>query len=100
MEKLLNILNSLFDKVYIPHIASADKQAHAWGGLIAFGAVWAISSAFIALAVVYTLAAGKEIYDRFHKDVHTCDIWDAVATVFIPTVIFAVKFGGGLVAVN
>jgi len=85
MERMLKVLGSLFGKLYVP----ADKQAHALGGLILFLALLPIGMLF-ALIVVYLAATAKEIYDSFHKDIHTSDYLDALATAFIPTVIFIV----------
>jgi len=62
-----------------------DKLAHALVGVLIY-AVAHFASPIIGLAAVFTVAVGKEIYDSFHKDVHTPDIWDAAWTV-----------GGGIV---
>ena len=58
-----------------------DKQMHFWGGLIialiagiSFGAWWGFT-------VCYIVAFGKEFYDWLHKDKHTPDVFDALATV-------------------
>lgn len=57
-----------------------DKVAHFAGGVLIFAALswFSILAAFIAVVVA---AVGKEIYDSRHKDVHTPDVWDAVATI-------------------
>ena len=33
------------------------------------------------MAAVVLAAVGKEIYDYFHRDVHTPDVWDALVTI-------------------
>ena len=58
----------------------ADKQGHFIVGLIAYMAFHFIGVA-VGLGVVAVLAVGKEIYDWFHRDRHTPDLWDAVATM-------------------
>lgn len=90
MEKLLGILDRIMGKLYIPCAIPADKQAHALSGLILFMALWYPFGILSSIVVVYLAATAKEIYDLFHKDIHTSDYMDALATVFIPTVIFAV----------
>ena len=43
--------------------------------------------AIVALCPIYPMVAvlivawGKELYDYFHKDKHTCDALDAIATI-------------------
>jgi hypothetical protein len=79
MEKLISIANALFAKLYIPCRVPADKQAHALAGFI----IAAVLTPFIGLysvAVVALIALAKEIYDYMHKDIHTPDVWDWVAT--------------------
>ena len=58
----------------------ADKQGHFIVGLIAYMALHFVSVT-VGLAVVAVLAVGKEVYDWFHRDRHTPDLWDAVATM-------------------
>jgi len=56
-----------------------DKCLHAIGGqIIALGTLslglpWSIG-------IVLVVAIGKEIWDRYHPG-HTCDVWDAIATI-------------------
>jgi len=57
-----------------------DKQGHFIVGLIAYMAFHFVGVA-VGLGVVAVLAVGKEIYDWFHRDRHTPDLWDAVATM-------------------
>lgn len=87
MKMTLQVLNRIAGKLYIPCAIPADKQAHAIGGMIVFGALTLIFDTLAAIIGVYLIAIGKEIYDSFHKDIHTSDYMDALATVFIPTII-------------
>jgi len=57
-----------------------DKQAHFLLGYSAFS-TFLPTSPWLALSITTGLALGKEIYDFFHKDKHTPDIWDAFATL-------------------
>lgn len=57
-----------------------DKLAHFIGGAVIY-AVAHFVSPFIGLTAVAVAAVGKEIYDWFHRDKHTPDVWDAVATM-------------------
>lgn len=59
---------------------AADKQAHFIVGLLAY-MVFHFVGIGVALVVVAAMAIGKEIYDWFHRDRHTPDVWDAVATM-------------------
>lgn len=58
----------------------ADKQGHFIIGLIAYMAIH-FAGVAVGLVVVAVLAVGKEIHDWFHRDRHTPDVWDAVATM-------------------
>ena len=58
----------------------ADKQGHFIVGLLAY-MVFHFISVGVALIVVAVMAVGKEIYDWFHRNRHTPDLWDAVATM-------------------
>jgi hypothetical protein len=33
------------------------------------------------MVAIVVAAVGKEVYDWFHRDRHTPDVWDAVVTV-------------------
>lgn len=56
----------------------ADKVFHTLGGVILF----AIGQSFgYGLLLAFVGAIYKEIYDHFHPDKHTADVWDAVATI-------------------
>lgn len=56
-----------------------DKCLHVIVGVIIF-AILQLINVPMALVVVILVALGKEAYDYFHPR-HTCDIWDAVATI-------------------
>jgi hypothetical protein len=72
----MNPLNKL------PH----DKALHVIVGVLAYAAFHFVSP-LVGLVAVAIAAVGKEIYDYMHRDKHTPDVWDAVATM-----------GGGLLA--
>jgi len=67
IEKILAFLNAI----------PSDKVAHCLGGVILF-AIGQLFGYGLLLAVVGAIT--KEIYDYFHPDTHTADVWDAVAT--------------------
>ena len=73
---------SLLAKVFNHH----DKVAHFSVGVIVYAMLHFISPVTGMVGVV-AVAFGKEGYDYRHRDKHTPDIWDAVATI-----------AGGLVA--
>ena len=62
MEKILKYLNKL------PY----DKALHVLYGLIIYSLI-ALYSADIAIVIVMCTAVGKELYDSYHKDIHTAD---------------------------
>jgi len=70
---LLNPLN-LFSKI------PCDKLGHIVAGLFIYAVLHFITPIF-GLAMVIIAAIGKEIYDAAHKDKHTPDFWDAIATI-------------------
>ena len=57
-----------------------DKCLHFIVGVLIY-AVAHFVSPIIGLMAVLAAAVGKEVYDHFHKDTHTDDIWDAAATI-------------------
>ena len=62
----------------IPH----DKMGHAIAGVLVFLLALLLGATiWIGMGVVLVVAVAKEIYDYFHRDRHTPDVWDAVATV-------------------
>lgn len=69
----------------IPH----DKALHALGGSLVFAvarlallvAGWNSSTARVAaITVAVIVAIGKELYDLLHRDRHTPDVKDTLAT--------------------
>lgn len=56
-------------------IQNFDKAEH-----FILGALVALCPIYPLIAVII-VAVGKEIYDHFHPDVHTCDAMDAIATI-------------------
>jgi hypothetical protein len=77
MEKLFLLLMKLSSpRIPLP----LDKQAHFATGFIG-GALFSLSRCPISSAAVVSIGAGlKEGYDYAHKENHTPDIWDWVAT--------------------
>jgi hypothetical protein len=68
IEKIIAILNSI----------PTDKVYHCLGGVVLF-AIGQLFGYGLALAIIGAIT--KEIYDYFHQDKHTPDIWDAIATI-------------------
>jgi hypothetical protein len=89
MENLIAKVNAFLSKLYVPCKVPADKQMHFIGGLV----IAALITPFIgvhSILVVAVVALLKEIYDHLHKDIHTPDFWDWVATVIGGVVGFVV----------
>ena len=80
MEALIAKVNAFLAKLYIPCKVPADKQAHALCGLVIAALLTPFIGAY-SIVVVAIVALLKEIYDYLHKDIHTPDFWDWVATV-------------------
>lgn len=57
-----------------------DKAKHLIVGVLVY-AIAHFVSPIVGLAAVVVAAVGKEIYDWFHKESHTPDVWDAIATI-------------------
>jgi hypothetical protein len=57
-----------------------DKFMHFIGGLVIAALLTPFIGAY-SIVVVAIIALLKEIYDYLHKDIHTPDFWDWVATV-------------------
>jgi len=58
-----------------------DKQAHALSGaVLVLLPVIASRPLWWGLLICLAAALAKEVYDSRHPDVHTCDVWDAIAT--------------------
>jgi dolichol kinase len=64
----------------LPARIPPDKALHMLTGIFLF-AVLHFFSVPAAVAGVVIAAVSKEIYDRMHADQHTCDVWDAIATI-------------------
>lgn len=64
-----------------------DKSLHALAGAVIFSAAYVLFSIaglpalHIATGAVVLAAVGKEVYDYMHRDKHTPDLMDAVATI-------------------
>ena len=67
IEKIIAFLNNI----------PVDKVYHCFGGVVLF-AIGQLFGYGLFLAVLGAIT--KEIYDYFHQDKHTPDVWDAVAT--------------------
>jgi len=57
-----------------------DKLGHIVAGLFIYAIFHFISPEF-GLLMVLLAAWGKEAYDYFHRDKHTPEVWDMVATM-------------------
>jgi hypothetical protein len=79
MEALIAKVNAFLAKLYIPCKVPADKQMHFIGGLVIAALLTPFIGAY-SIVVVAIIALLKEIYDYLHKDIHTPDFWDWVAT--------------------
>ena len=80
MEALIAKVNAFLAKLYIPCKVPADKQMHFICGLVIAALLTPFIGAY-SIVVVAIIALLKEIYDYLHKDIHTPDLWDWVATV-------------------
>lgn len=81
MEKLLTFMNTWLGKLYIPCGIPADKQMHFLSGAILATAILLVTgSPSVSFVSVSLVAMLKEVYDLLHKDKHTPDVWDWVAT--------------------
>ena len=69
---------TLIDK--LPQLP-ADKANHLAYGLAFFTAWLLVFGPVVASAATLGAATLKEIYDLLHRDTHTPDIWDWLATV-------------------
>jgi hypothetical protein len=80
MEALIAKVNAFLAKLYVPCKVPADKQMHFICGLVIAALLTPFIGAY-SILVVAIIALLKEIYDYLHKDIHTPDFWDWVATV-------------------
>lgn len=76
MEALIAKVNFILSKLYVP----ADKQMHFLSGIICAVILTPIIG-WYSVVVVSLIATAKELYDDLHKDIHTPDVWDLVATI-------------------
>jgi len=72
----------------------SDKLLHFIGGML----IQLISSRITpnpiwALLIVIVIGIGKEIYDNQHKECHTPEILDAIATIAGGLVVYILTFG-------
>lgn len=80
INSIFNFVRKMLDKIYIKNkYIPADKQRHflsgAIGSLILF-----IFIGHYSILIISVLAISKEISDYFHKDIHTPDFFDWIAT--------------------
>jgi len=92
MEKLFALLAKLSSpSIPVP----LDKQAHFVTGAVV-GLFGFLILGYYSLILVALIAAVKEGYDYLHKDNHTCDFFDFLATVlggvFILVLIYLLGF--------
>ena len=82
MEKLLTFMNYWLGKIYIQNIyVPKDKQAHFASGVILGIVLFLLTGSFgISFVSVSLVAMFKEVYDLLHRNKHTPDVWDWVAT--------------------
>ena len=85
-EKLLTAINSR-----LPKLKNADKIAHfAGGAFVSAVGYYVLPTPGMAIVVPVVVGLLKEVYDKFHPDKHTVDVWDWVATSAgcVPVLIF------------
>ena len=75
-------MNTWLGKIYIQNIyVPADKQAHFASGFILGIVLFLLTGNFaISFVSVSLVAMFKEVYDLLHRNTHTPDVWDWVAT--------------------
>jgi hypothetical protein len=79
MAALKQLVSELVSRV--ASVRYGDKVLH-FGGGVAMGVVFpSLFPPVIADAAGFSVAVGKEVYDRVHPDKHTSDVWDAVWTI-------------------
>ena len=89
MENLIAKVNAFLSQFCIVCKVPCDKQMHFLSGFIIAAVLTPFIGAY-SILVVAVIAALKEIYDYLHKDIHTPDFWDWVATVIGGVVGFVV----------
>lgn len=71
-----------------------DKALHYIYGSIIFAVCYHLFLGWgIAMWTVLLIASGKEVYDYMHRDSHTPDIWDLIATLCGAVVCASVLIG-------
>lgn len=70
IESILSKLNAI----------PADKTAHFASGAVLFALAVPFMGPVYAFAAVAAAGVAKELYDLLHKQTHTPDVWDAIAT--------------------
>ena len=80
MEALIAKVNAFLSKFCVTCKVPCDKQMHFACGLVIAALLTPFIGAY-SIVVVAIVALLKEIYDYLHKDIHTPDFWDWVATV-------------------
>lgn len=58
-----------------------DKTGHFIAGVLIYYTTLHFIDPFVGLLSVAVVAVGKEVFDCLHRDKHTPDMWDAVATL-------------------
>lgn len=86
IEQSLKLVNSI----------PADKIAHAYIGMLLFTALSMINF-YIGLIVLVIVAVGKEVYDYYYQDKHTCDVYDAIATILGALPIIVIEIIKGII---
>ena len=79
MEALIAKVNAFLSKFCITCKVPCDKQMHFLCGLVIAALLTPFIGAY-SIVVVAIVALLKEVYDYLHKDIHTPDFWDWVAT--------------------
>jgi len=75
-----------------------DKLGHALAGLIIFNFALLFVNVVTSLILVAIVASGKEVYDYFHKNKHTPDFLDFIATIVLPcSFALLIYLKGGLI---
>jgi hypothetical protein len=80
MENLIAKVNAFLSQFCIVCKVPCDKQMHFLSGFIIAAVLTPFIGAY-SILVVAVIALLKEIYDYLHKDIHTPDFLDWVATV-------------------
>ncbi len=89
LEKIIAKVNAFLSQFCIVCKVPCDKQMHFICGLVIAALLTPFIGAY-SIVVVAIIALLKEIYDYLHKDIHTPDFWDWVATVIGGVVGFVV----------